>query len=147
MTISDQILLVEDNQDDELLMLRALSKAGISNPVHVARDGAEALEWLFATGRHADRNADEVPVLILLDLNLPRLNGIEVLEAVRRDALTQFVPVVILTTSREESDIAASYQAGVNSFVRKPVDFRAFTDAVNTLSVYWLLMNEGPSRK
>ncbi len=141
-----QILLVEDNADDELLMIRALAKAKIVNPIVVVRDGLEALEWFFGTGAYAGRNTRELPTLVLLDLKLPRLDGIEVLKAIRADERSRLVPVVILTTSREESDLAASYKAGANSFVRKPVDFGAFTEAMRMLGLYWLVVNEAPPR-
>lgn len=138
------ILLVEDNADDELLTLRALKKSNILNEVVVTRDGAEALDYLFAQGPHAGRNPNAVPQLILLDLRLPKLDGLEVLSQLRADARTALLPVVILTSSDEEKDIVESYKLGANSFVRKPVDFQQFTEAVHQLGLYWLLLNQGP---
>ncbi len=138
------ILLVEDNPDDELLTLRALRKHRIGNKVVVARDGAEALDFLFGTGVYASRDTSTQPQLILLDLKLPKLDGLEVLRQLRADLRTQLVPVVILTTSKEENDLVAGYRAGVNSYIRKPVDFDAFSEAVRQLGMYWLLLNEAP---
>ena len=139
------ILLVEDNPDDEALTLRALKRHNIGNPVVVARDGVEALDYLFGTGAHAGRDPAELPQVMLLDLKLPRLDGLEVLRRVRADARTRLLPVVILTSSKEESDVVRGYDLGANSYVRKPVDFKQFIDTVNTLSLYWLSMNHGPS--
>jgi two-component system response regulator len=138
------ILLVEDNPDDELLMQRALRKNLIQNPLVVARDGIEALEWLFATGPHAGRDWRELPVVVLLDLHMPRLDGLGVLRAMRADPRTALVPVVMLTTSREEADIVASYEAGVNSYVQKPVALAEFTEAMRGIGLYWLVTNHGP---
>jgi two-component system response regulator len=138
------ILLVEDNPDDELLTLRALRKHRIGNKVVVARDGAEALDFLFGTGAYTGRDTGSQPQLILLDLKLPKLDGLEVLRRLRADSRTQLVPVVILTTSKEESDLVAGYRAGVNSYIRKPVDFDSFSEAVRQLGMYWLLLNEAP---
>lgn len=136
------ILLVEDNPDDEVLTLHALKMNGIGNAVVVARDGAEALDYLFARGEHAGRDVNETPAVILLDLNMPKVGGLEVLRQLRADPRTRRTPVVILTTSREEQDLVNSYELGANSYVRKPVDFEQFTDAVRSLGMYWLLLNE-----
>jgi two-component system response regulator len=141
---TDFILLVEDNPDDEALTLRALKRNNILNEVIVARDGAEALEFLFGTGRHAGRDTDQQPQLILLDLKLPKVDGLGVLEAVRKNPRTQLQPVVVLTTSNEERDLVASYQLGANSYIRKPVDFQQFIEAVRQLGMYWLVLNEPP---
>ncbi|MCX5794135.1 MAG: response regulator [Elusimicrobia bacterium] len=142
------ILLVEDNPDDEALTLRAFKRHNLANEVVVARDGAEALEWLFATGRHAGRDAGVVPAVVLLDLKLPRLDGLEVLRRIRGDARTRNLPVVILTSSKEDQDIISSYQLGANSYVRKPVEFESFMEAVGRLGLYWMLLNESlPSRR
>jgi two-component system response regulator len=136
--MTDQaILLVEDNPDDEALTLRALRKNNILNEVNVAHDGAEALEFLFADGADVIR-----PVLILLDLNLPKVNGLEVLRRIRADERTQIIPVVVLTSSREQEDVLAGYRGGANGYVRKPVSFADFAAAVSTLGAYWLLLNE-----
>jgi CheY-like chemotaxis protein len=138
------ILLVEDNPDDEALTLRAFKKSNIINRVIVARDGAEALDYLFATGAYADRDPDELPQIILLDLKLPKVDGLEVLRRLRADERTKFLPVVILTSSNEERDIIDSYDLGANSYVRKPVDFIQFGEAVRQLGLYWLVLNESP---
>ncbi len=136
------ILLVEDNKDDELLTLRALKKNRIVNEVIVAHDGAEALDYLFGTGLYAGRDSSVVPQLVLLDLNLPRIGGLDVLRRVRSDERTKLLSVVVLTSSKEEEDIIRSYSLGANSYVRKPVDFAEFTEAVRTLGLFWLLLNE-----
>jgi two-component system response regulator len=138
------ILLVEDNPDDEALTLRALNKNNIANEVIVARDGAEALDFLFGTGTHAGRNVNHQPQLILLDLKLPKIDGLEVLKRLRSDDRTKHVPVVVLTSSMEQRDIVACYDDGANSYIRKPVDFEEFLKAVNQLGMYWLLMNVVP---
>ena len=138
------ILLVEDNPDDEALTLRALRKANVANRVVVARDGVEALDYLFGTGAHAGRDAPGVPELVLLDLKLPRVDGLEVLRRIRTDARTALLPVVILTSSNEERDRIQGYTLGANSYVRKPVDFAQFAEAVQHLGLYWLVLNEGP---
>ena len=138
------ILLVEDNADDEALTLRALKKNNIRNQVVVARDGAEALDWLFARGEHAGRDVTALPQVVLLDLNLPKMSGLEVLEALRADPRTKRLPVVLLTSSKEEQDVIAGYNLGANSYVRKPVDFAAFTEAMRHLGMYWLVLNEAP---
>jgi len=135
------ILLVEDNPDDEALTLRALKKNNISNDVLVAHDGAEALELLFEKG---NGNGHVLPVIVLLDLKLPKVDGLEVLRRVRADAHTRLLPVVILTTSKEEQDLTNGYQFGANSYIRKPVDFAQFTEAVRQLGLYWLVLNESP---
>lgn len=141
-TANKEILLVEDNPDDEALTLRALKKSGIPSKVVVARDGVEALEYLHCTGAHAERDVRYQPKVILLDLNLPRISGMEVLRRMRADQRTKLIPVVVLTTSREEEDLVGSYSLGANSYVRKPVDFTDFARTVQHLGVYWLLMNE-----
>jgi len=138
------ILLVEDNPDDEALTLRALKRNNIGNKVHVAHDGAEALDFLFCTGEYADRNPREMPQLILLDLKLPKVDGLEVLRRIRADERTQLLAVVILTSSTEEQDLIEGYKTGANSYVRKPVDFTQFVEAVRQLGLYWLVLNEVP---
>jgi len=135
------ILVVEDNPDDEVLMLRALKKNGIANEIVVARDGVEALDYLFGEGQYAGRDAANVPELILLDLKLPKVDGLDVLRRLREDERTKYVPVVVLTTSSEQRDIVESYNLGANSFVTKPVDFQEFMDATRQLGTYWLLLN------
>ncbi|HLX63905.1 MAG TPA: response regulator [Planctomycetota bacterium] len=138
------ILLVEDNPDDEQLALRALKKNNVVNDVIVVRDGVEALDWLFAAGTHAQRDQTLVPAVILLDLKLPKLDGLEVLKQIRANERTRLIPVVVLTTSKEDSDLLASYSLGANSYIRKPVDFTKFTEAVRQLGIYWLALNETP---
>lgn len=138
------ILLVEDNPDDIDLTLRALKKNNIKNEVTVVCDGAEALDFLFGTGKYSGRDLTIMPTVILLDLKLPRIGGLEVLRRIRANELTKLLPVVILTSSKEEQDIVNSYSLGVNSYVRKPVDFNQFADAVSHLGLYWLLLNETP---
>jgi two-component system response regulator len=138
------ILLVEDNPDDAELTVLALRENGVTNPVVVAKNGAEALDYLFGTGAYQWRDVAHRPVVVLLDLNLPKVNGIEVLRRVRADARTQTLPVIVLTSSREERDLVDSYRLGANSYVRKPVDFDAFHKAARQLSCYWLMLNEPP---
>jgi two-component system, response regulator len=141
------ILLVEDNLDDVELTLHALKKNNIRNDVIVVNDGAAALDYLFGTGNHSNRDLSIMPTLILLDLQLPKIGGLEVLRQIRANNATRFLPVVILTSSKEEQDIVQGYSLGVNSYVRKPVDFNQFTEAVNQLGLYWLLLNELPPMK
>jgi CheY-like chemotaxis protein len=138
------IMLVEDNPDDEALAIRALKRNHISNAIVVAHDGVEALDYLFGTGIYAGRDISIKPTVILLDLKLPRIDGIEVLRRLREDDRTKLVPVVVLTTSSEEQDMLDSYSLGCNSYIRKPVDFIQFSDAIRQLGMYWLLMNEAP---
>ncbi len=138
------ILLVEDNPDDEALAIRALKRHHVGNEIIVARDGVEALDYLFCTGKYADRDIANKPSVVLLDLKLPRIDGLEVLRRVRSDPRTQFLPIVVLTTSSEEGDILDSYSLGCNSYIRKPVDFLQFSEAIRQLGMYWLLMNESP---
>lgn len=140
------ILLVEDNPDDEALTLRALKKNNIANEVVVARDGEQALAYLFGTGAHAGRDISDVPQIILLDLNLPRMSGLDVLRAIRTDERTRLLPIIVLTSSKEDQDILESYSLGANSYVRKPVDFTQFTTAVKTLGLFWLVLNQPPPR-
>lgn len=140
------ILLVEDNPDDEELTLRALRKNKILNNVVVARDGAQALDFLFGAGVHADRDTTILPEVILLDLNLPKIGGLEVLRRVRENEATRLLPIVILTSSKEEQDLIQGYSLGANSYVRKPVDFTQFVEAVRQLGLYWLLLNEAPPK-
>jgi two-component system, response regulator len=139
-----RILLVEDNPDDVVLTLRALKKNNISNEVVVARDGAEALAALFGAGTGAPQALPELPVVVLLDIKLPKLDGLEVLKRLRAEERTKLLPVVILTSSKEESDILNGYKLGANSYVRKPVDFEQFNEAIKHLGLYWLLLNEAP---
>lgn len=138
------ILLVEDNPDDEALTLRALKKNNIQNEVVVARDGVEALDYLFGSGSYAGRDTRSMPTVTLLDLKLPKLDGLEVLRRLRADERTKFIPVVILTSSKEEQDLLNGYKMGANSYIRKPVDFTQFIDSVRQLGLYWLLLNELP---
>ena len=138
------ILLVEDNADDEELTLRALKKNNIQNDVVIARDGVEALDYLFGTGAYAGRDTSNVPAVTLLDLKLPKVDGLEVLRKLRADERTKYLPVVILTSSKEEQDLLNGYKFGANSYIRKPVDFAQFTEAVRNLGLYWLLLNESP---
>jgi two-component system response regulator len=141
------ILLVEDNPDDEALTLRALKKNNIGNNVVVARDGVEALDFLFTTGTYEGRDPEVMPQLILLDLKLPKIDGLEVLRQLRGDERTHFLPVVILTSSKEEQDLINGYSLGANSYIRKPVDFAQFMEAVRQLGLYWLVLNEMPPRR
>lgn len=139
------ILLVEDNPNDEALTLRAFKQNNIQNPVVVARDGAEALDYLFSTGAYAGRDKRDVPHLIILDLKLPKVDGLEVLRKLRADEALRAIPVVILTSSKEEQDIMSAYDLGTNAYVQKPVDFTKFSEAVKHLGMFWLLLNEAPS--
>ncbi|MBI5394013.1 MAG: response regulator [Verrucomicrobia bacterium] len=138
------ILLVEDNPDDEALTLRALKQSNIANRVVVARNGVEALDYLFGTGPHAGGKELALPAVVLLDLKLPKVDGLEVLRRLRADERTRLLPVVVLTSSKEERDVIQSYSLGANSYIRKPVDFTQFAGAVQQLGIYWLLLNEPP---
>ena len=138
------ILLVEDNPDDEALTLRALKRNNILNPVVVARDGVEALDYLFGTGAYTGRDLHMMPQVILLDLKLPKVDGLEVLQRLRAHERTRLLPVVILTSSKEEQDLIQGYSLGANSYVRKPVDFTQFAEAVRQMGLYWLILNEPP---
>jgi two-component system response regulator len=138
------ILLVEDNLDDEELTVRALKKSNLANNLAIARDGVEALDYLFGTGAHAGRDTSVLPGLVMLDLKLPKIDGLEVLRRLRADERTRRLPVVVLTSSKEEQDLITSYNLGANSYIRKPVDFNQFTDAVRQLGMYWLVLNEMP---
>lgn len=140
---SKVILLVEDNPDDEALTLRAFAKNNISNRIVVVRDGAEALDWLFKRERHQGRSEPD-PQVILLDLKLPKVDGLEVLRQIRENARTKLLPVVILTSSKEESDLLRGYELRANSYIRKPVDFARFVESVRELGMYWLVLNEPP---
>ncbi|WAC74625.1 response regulator [Roseateles sp. SL47] len=141
---SKVILLVEDNPDDVALTMRAFKRSHLMNPVVVARDGVEALDFLFARGAHANRAQSPLPTLAILDLKLPRLDGLGVLKALRADPRTALLPTVILTSSKEEQDVVSGYQLGANSYVRKPVDFSEFVEAVKVLGIYWLALNQMP---
>jgi two-component system response regulator len=140
-----EILLVEDNPNDVRLTLHALRNYNLTNNIHVIRDGAEALDFIFCTGDYAQRNMAQPPKVILLDLKLPLVTGLEVLQQIKADARTRLIPVVVLTSSREERDIVDSYRLGVNSYITKPVDFEQFTEAVRALGMYWVLINQAPS--
>jgi CheY-like chemotaxis protein len=142
--MSRVILLVEDNASDEKLTVLAFKKCGLTNDLVVVRDGAAALDYLFRTGEHADRSEVEFPTVVLLDLNLPKIDGLEVLRRVRADERTKLLPIVVLTASKEEEDILTSYSLGANAYVRKPVEFAEFVEAAKTLGLFWLLMNEPP---
>ncbi len=142
------ILLVEDNSNDEYLTLRALRKYNVANDVIIARDGVEALDYLFGTGSHAGRDTRDTPIVVLLDLKLPKVDGLEVLRRVREDERTRLLPVVILTSSNEERDVISGYKLGTNSYVQKPVEFASFLDAVGQLGLYWLMLNQPvPAKK
>lgn len=143
--MSDRIiLLVEDNEEDEELAIRALRQAQVSNEIAITRDGKEALEFLFCEGEYQNRDIEKQPAVVLLDLKLPKLNGIDVLKRIRADDRTRYIPVVVLTSSSEEDDILQSYASGANSYVRKPIVFSQFADAVAQLGLYWMLLNENP---
>lgn len=139
-----EILIVEDTAEDLELTLRALRKANVSNRIQVARDGVEALEFVFCEGPHAERKIENIPKVILLDLKLPRLDGVSVLKRIKTDPRTQSIPVVVLTSSKEQSDVVESYKLGVNSYIVKPVNFEGFMKAVQDLGLYWLLLNQSP---
>lgn len=141
------ILLVEDNQDDSMLTLRAFKRSHVANPIVVARDGIEALDFLFARGAYADRTTEPLPAMVILDLKLPKLDGLGVLKAIREDERTRLLPVVILTSSKQEQDLISGYSLGANSYVRKPVDFTEFLEAVKVLGIYWLMMNQSPPER
>ena len=140
-----EILLVEDNPNDVRLTLHALRNYNLTNNIHVIRDGAEALDFIFCTGEYAQRTTAQPPKVILLDLKLPLVTGLEVLQRIKADERTRLIPVVVLTSSREERDIVDSYRLGVNSYITKPVDFEQFAEAVRTLGMYWVLLNQAPS--
>ena len=140
------LLMVEDNEQDEMLALRALRKANVANRIDVVRDGQQALDYLFATGAFTHRASADLPVAVLLDINLPRISGLDVLARLRNDPRTKLLPIVILTSSDEERDRLRSYENGANSFVRKPVDFHEFAESVSRLGVYWIAINEPPQR-
>jgi two-component system response regulator len=142
--MSKVILLVEDNASDEKLTLLAFKQSGVANNVVVVRDGAAALDYLFGTGKHADRDPSALPSVVLLDLKLPKVGGLEVLRRIRADERTKFLPVVVLTSSKEDEDILRSYSLGANAYVRKPVEFASFALAAKTLGLFWLLLNEPP---
>ncbi len=137
-----EILLVEDNPADVELTLRALRKANLTNRIHVVRDGVEAMQFIFAEGAHADRRIEDVPKVILLDLKLPKVDGLEVLQRIKTDPRTKTIPVVVLTSSKEQKDVVESYKLGTNSYIVKPVNFERFVEAVQQLGLYWLLLNE-----
>ena len=139
-----EILLVEDTPEDLELTLRALRKANVANRMQVARDGAEAIEFIFCEGRHSGRRIEDAPKVILLDLKLPKVDGKEVLERIKSDPRTKIIPVVVLTSSKEQNDVVESYQLGVNSYIVKPVNFERFAEAVKDLGMYWLLHNQPP---
>jgi two-component system response regulator len=142
--IDETILLVEDNPDDVELTMRAFHKNNIANNLVVARDGVEALDYLFCRGAYTERDIKDTPRLILLDLKLPKVDGLQVLERLRAEECTKLIPVVILTSSKEEQDLISGYKTGANSYVRKPVDFNQFVEAVRQIGLYWLLINEPP---
>ena len=139
-----EILMVEDNPNDEELTLHALRKSRLANAIHVVRDGREALEYIFCTGRYADRDINDRPSVILLDIKLPLVDGLEVLRQIKQDPRTRTIPVVMLTSSREERDMVESYRLGVNSYIVKPVDFDQFKESAHALGMYWLLLNKPP---
>lgn len=144
-THSLEVLLIEDNPDDEELTLHTLQANRITNQVKVLRDGAEALDYIFASGPYQSRDVNDVPKVILLDLKLPKINGLQVLERIKADPRTRSVPVVVLTSSREEPDVKRCYELGVNSYIVKPVDFEQFVSAIRELGLYWLILNQPPA--
>jgi CheY-like chemotaxis protein len=139
-----EILIVEDTEQDLELALRALRKANLTNRIHIARDGEEAIEFLFCEGAYADRQIENIPKVILLDLKLPKVDGLEVLQRIKGDARTASIPVVVLTSSKEQNDVVKSYRLGVNSYIVKPVNFEGFAKAIQDLGMYWLLLNQPP---
>lgn len=141
------ILLVEDNESDELLTVRAFKNSGIANELDVVRDGAEAIDYLMRTGSHEGRDVSKMPTVILLDLNLPKISGLEVLRRIRAEERTKMLPVVVLTSSKQDEDVIRSYSLGANAYVRKPVDFAEFATAAKTLGLFWLLLNEQMPRR
>ncbi len=141
-----EILLVEDSSTDEELTIRALKKHNLSNNIFVVRDGAEALDYIFGTGKYSGRDTNNHPKVILLDLKLPKVDGLEVLRKIKADKKTKHIPVVVLTSSSEESDLVKSYKLGANSYIVKPVDFKQFTESIRQLGMYWLLLNERPAQ-
>jgi two-component system, response regulator len=141
------ILIVEDNPDDEEFTLRALHRAKVTNEIVVTRDGSEALDWLYGTGKYAGRDTSASPAVVLLDLKLPKLSGIDVLQRMRAEESTRYTPVVVLTSSSEDEDMLRSYASGANSYVRKPVEFADFANAVAQLGIYWMLLNEPPPKR
>lgn len=143
---SHVILLVEDNKDDEALTIRALKKNNITNEVVIARDGVEALDYLFGRGKYGGRDKKQTPQVVLLDLNLPKVDGLTVLREMRNEKITKLVPVVILTSSKEDRDIIEGYSLGANSYVRKPVEFERFVEAIRQLGLYWLILNQPPDQ-
>jgi two-component system, response regulator len=140
-----EILFVEDNPQDLALALRALRQSNLSNQIHIARDGVEAVEFIFCEGQHSDRKMENGPKLVLLDLKLPKIDGLEVLQRIKADPRTRHIPVVVLTSSKEQQDIVASYKLGVNSYIVKPVNFESFAAAVQQVGMYWMLLNEAPT--
>ena len=142
--VATEILLVEDNPQDLELALRALQKAKLSNRIQIARDGAEALEFIFCEGPHAGRRIEQGPQVIILDLKLPKIDGLQVLQRIKGDARTKMIPVVVLTSSKEQKDVVESYRLGVNSYIVKPVNFENFAEAVREIGLYWLLLNQKP---
>lgn len=144
--MTQTILLVEDNPSDEKLTVQGFARCGVANEMVVVRDGVEALDYLFGTGNHSGRDATQLPTVVLLDLNLPRIDGLEVLRRLRADERTRLLPVVVLTASKEQEDVLRSYSLGANAYVRKPVDFTEFSKAAATLGLFWLLMNQPPPR-
>jgi len=142
-----EILLVEDDRNDEELALYALTKHNLANRIEVMRDGAEALDYVFCAGAYAHRRMEDIPKVVLLDLKLPKVDGLEVLKRIKADLRTRTIPIVVLTSSRQERDIVESYQLGANSYIVKPVDFEQFTEAVRQLGLYWVLLNQAPTLK